>query len=133
MKIEMTGLEKLNLDCLEFFKNNPILELKLDSETSKFLINYAKNREEYTDRSFNEEENKIIRSILDNLFYEHIMRHEKLQKELNIRKEKLEHLIRNERSNLELLHELGHKFAQARDGDNQKPSRWDLFIESKNR
>ena len=131
MKIEMTGLEKLNLDSLELFKNNPRVELKLASEDVEFLLDYAKNREEYNDRSFTEEENKIIRELLDNLFYEYVILNERLGKELRIRKEKLELLITNEQSKMKSLHELGDTFAEDRQDDSNRPSRWDLFADSR--
>lgn len=131
MKIEMTGLEKLNLDSLELFKNNPRVELKLASEDVEFLLDYAKNREEYNDRSFTEEENKIIRELLDNLFYEYVILNERLGKELRIRKEKLELLITNEQSKMKSLHELGDTFAEDRQDDSNRPSRWDLFVDSR--
>ena len=97
--------------------DNPTVIIDLSEEEEEFLKVYATNRISYTERSFDKEEARITRRILDRIFYQYVMLHENA--DFNLTTE-INNLIlyrdkhREEKKNIQ---KLGEKLSEQNSGD----------------
>ena len=125
----MKKSRKINVDEIKDLVETPMLSIELRADMKKFLLNYAKNRQSYNDKIFSQESSKIIRDILDELFYDYITIMEQHQKEIVDIKEDLNILKMEHEIKIKELHDLGNKFAFERITDSDDPSKWNLFVD----
>ena len=97
--------------------NNPVIQIDLSEEEEEFLKVYATNRASYTERSFDKEEQRIVRRILDRLFYQYIMLHENADFQLTSQANNLILYRDKHREEMKAIQKLGEKLSEQNGSD----------------
>ena len=97
--------------------DNPEIKIDLSEEEEEFLKVYATNRVSYTERSFDKEEARIVRRILDRLFYQYIMLHEHADFQLTTQANNLILYRDKHRQEMKAIQKLGENLSEQNGSD----------------
>ena len=97
--------------------DNPEVRIDLSEEEEEFLKVYATNRISYMERSFDKEEQRIVRRILDRLFYQYIMLHEHADFQLTTQANNLMLYRDKHREEMKAIQKLGEKLSEQNGSD----------------
>ena len=96
---------KNTIDC-------PRVEIDIIEEEEEFLKVYATNRASYNERSFDKEEARITRRILDKIFYQYIMLHERADFQLTSQANNLILYRDQHREEMKAIQKLGENLSE---------------------
>ena len=95
----------------------PEVKTDLPEEEKIFLKRYAKNRVAYTERSFTDEEARIVRRILDRIFYQFVMLHEHADFQLTSQANNLMQYRDSHREEMKAIQKLGENLSEQNGSD----------------
>ena len=95
----------------------PEVQIDLIEEEEEFLKVYATNRSSYNERSFDKEEARIVRRILDKIFYQYIMLHEHADFQLTSQANNLILYRDKHREEVKAIQKLGENLSEQNGSD----------------